>query len=279
MKKNENYFRTVFRRENILLEFILGLFRMFASYPRLLLEVFIRKNFGHRYFQMSSVVTVIFILGIYPVLSSQGARFLRKFGFAASEQGSFISQYFLWYAFLIAFGYMGWKHYMDNRKSAQVEDFKQFSLSSGSVNPLFFKVKIPHIHTDIRLIECFLEPALFLGAGIVLWLIGQKLGVLITVSSIVYAFSYIDAYRRGDNFMYDKNDEMICNAALERVFLGDNKEEKENDTEDSQDNDTEDKSIMDESGFVFRSRIPATAARRKEIFPFLKEGENTTTVH
>lgn len=272
MKKNL-YYRTTYRRENILFNLVLGLFRMIASYPRLLLEVFLRKNFGQRYFRLSSVITVIFILGVYPVLSSQSARFLRKFGFVASEQGSFMSQYFLWYAFLIAFGYMGWKHYISNKKNSAVFDFNHFSLSSGDTNPLFLKVKIPHIKTSTRLVECVLEPALFLGAGIVLWLIGQKLGVLLTVSSIVYAFSYIDAYRQGDNFVFDKIDEMICNEELEKAFVG---------VEESQDGNSSDSKAdtLDDihNGFRFRGRKPESQKRRKEILPFFTEDENTTTV-
>lgn len=275
MKKNL-YFRHTYRRENILFNLVLGLFRMIASYPRLLLEVFIRKNFGQRYFRLSSVITVIFILGVYPVLSSQSARFLRKFGFAASEQVSFMSQYLLWYGFLIAFGFMGWKHYISNKKNPAVFDFTRFSLSSGEINPRFLKVKIPHIKTDIRLVECVLEPALFLGAGIVLWLIGQKLGVLLTVSSIVYAFSYIDAYRQGDNFILDKNDEIICNEELEKAFGGDNKEKGDNSNADDAAKD--DMGNEDNKGFFFRGRVPVTEAGRKAILPLFMEDEKTTTV-
>lgn len=273
MKKNL-YFRHTYRRENILFNLVLGLFRMIASYPRLLLEVFLRKNFGQRYFRLSSVITVIFIFGVYPVLSSQAARFFRKFRFAAGEQDSFMAQYFLWYVFLIAFAYMGWTHYKSNKKEAGVFNFDHFSLSSGEINPRFLQVKIPNIKTTIRLVECFLEPAVFLFAGIVLWLIGQKLGVLLTFSSIVYAFSYIDAYRQGDNFVLDKTDEMICNAQLEKAFVG---EENSKDGNKS-DSDADAKDDI-HNGFRFRGRKPESQERRKQILPFFTEDEKTTTVH
>src|SRR5580698_10190152 len=67
MKKNL-YYRDTLRRENMLKVFILSLFSLFASYPRLLLEVFIRKNFGARYFKLSSALTVAFLLAFVPYL-------------------------------------------------------------------------------------------------------------------------------------------------------------------------------------------------------------------
>ena len=51
------YYRTVFMRVNSIKEIILGFFLAIASYPRMLLEVFTRKNMGERYFSLATAYT------------------------------------------------------------------------------------------------------------------------------------------------------------------------------------------------------------------------------
>ena len=53
MQKNL-YYRAIARRENMFKLLLLSFFNFFSSYARLLLEVFTRKNFGERYFRLSS---------------------------------------------------------------------------------------------------------------------------------------------------------------------------------------------------------------------------------
>lgn len=61
MKKNL-YFQTMFQRTNGIKMIILDFFLSIASWPRLMIEVFIRKNFGERYFSLAAAITITVIL-------------------------------------------------------------------------------------------------------------------------------------------------------------------------------------------------------------------------
>ena len=80
MKKNL-YFRSVFRRKNVIKEAILDLFLSTCSVPRLLLEVFIRTNMGERYFSFSTAIIATTVLAILPIGASVGFYFLARYGF------------------------------------------------------------------------------------------------------------------------------------------------------------------------------------------------------
>jgi len=69
--KRDLYYSRSLRRENLLKKTFLGFFQYFASYPRLLLEVFVRKNFGERYFQLNSALWLAFLLALWPVLKTK----------------------------------------------------------------------------------------------------------------------------------------------------------------------------------------------------------------
>ncbi|CAG5011145.1 hypothetical protein DYBT9275_04891 [Dyadobacter sp. CECT 9275] len=56
--KTNLYYRAVFRRQSMLNEFVMDFFLYFCSYPRLMLEVFVRKNFGERYFSFFSALMI-----------------------------------------------------------------------------------------------------------------------------------------------------------------------------------------------------------------------------
>ncbi len=276
MKKNL-YYRNTLRRENMLKVFILSLFSMFASYPRLLLEVFIRKNFGERYFKLSSALTVAFVLALCPylwiklatlwfrvssIIPPGTSSMLSNYPIGAdsttmmSHSSSMLShapslwpEYLTWYIFLILFVLMSIKHYFDIKRNPSVFDFAKFSLYAGKINPLFFKIK-----NDPRLVECLIEPAVFFVVGFVLHFVGQKLGGLLIFCSVVYALSYAAAYWSGDNFVMDKIDEIICNEELEKAFVDDSDEDKTR-------------------GFRFRGKKPQDHDMRKKILPSMTDVE------
>lgn len=255
--KTNPYYRSTIRRENIFVTYILSFFDMFASYGRLPIEVFTRKSFGQRYFRLSSALTVASILALFP-LSTKLLGYLFPF---ISEVGAAIFPSFtLWYIFLAVFVYFSVRHYLDIKKEASVTNFKRFSLSSGVPDKIFDTIKIPGIQTNIRTIECLFEPLPFFLGGLLLWIIGQQLGLLLVLSSVIYSLSYLNAYRRGDNFILDKIDEMICNEQLETIFSEAGKTEQ------------------DKSGFEFRGLVPTDAAFRKTILPNLYDDTNSSSV-
>lgn len=269
MQKNL-YYRTSFARKNIFIEWFLSLFIAFASPALLLLEVFIRKDFGERYFKLSSVVTVAVILGLLPVVIVKLPFWL--YGMAAEDgiydmgetdaytpaAPSLMPHYLGWYIFLTLFVAAGIKHKRDMMHNPSVYDFAKFSLYKGKLNPLFYKINIPFIKTTDRVIECLYEPAVFFIAGLFFYLIGQKLGILLMVTSLLYSYSYVAFYRAGDNFVMDKIDEMISNEEIEKAFVDDVDEE-------------------DTRGFSFRGRRPTSAEMRRQILPMFTEQDDVLT--
>lgn len=224
MKKNL-YYRTVFRRKNIVKEFLSDVFFTGASYPRLLLEVFIRKNFGERYFSFASVITVSVVLAIFPAGVKQIMSLMSGYGSYGGYGGGgsssdFWSKYATWYLFLIAFVYYGFKRRQEVKRNPSVFDFERFSLHTGDLHPSLSNLQIFGSATP-RQVEIIYEPGLFFIIGIVLILMGQKLGALLLLSSICYSLSYWGAYRRGDEFIMDKIDEMILNEEMENAFVHD----------------------------------------------------------
>lgn len=215
MKKNL-YFRTVLRRSNPVRNFFFDLFTAIASWPRLLLEVFIRTNLGERYFSFSSsIIMLAFLAAIPPIIKYAGSNSYYG-GFSFKDA---ILDNITWYLFLAAFLYCAFRRRQEIKKLPSVFDFGRFSLSSGYTHPMFFKIIIKGKSPDNRTIETVLEPLFFFIIGAVLLFFGQAVGLLITLCSIAYSLSYMAAYHAGDNFVMDKIDELLCNQELYNAFV------------------------------------------------------------
>lgn len=273
MQKNL-YYRDTFKRVNVFKNFFLSLFTAFASGARMTIEVFTRKNFGERYFLLSSSLSLAFLLAIIPVLivkvfkSSPDLFMQQEFNYDTMEptaqavqsaSGSLMPDYLTWYVFIALFIGMSIKHHLDMRHNPSVFDFEKFSLSSGEINPLFFKIRLPFIETNFRTVECLFEPAVFFLLGALLWLIGQNLGILLVIVSFLYSVNYFNDYLHGDHFVMDKIDEMILNEELEDAFVNDPDE-------------------SETRGFRFRGRKPNGANMRQKLLPFMTENEEILTV-
>ena len=243
MKRNL-YYRSTHKRENLLKKGFLGYFQRHASYPRLLLEVFIRKDFGERYFQLSSALWVTFLLALWPVLIAKFVNPVRNnilhrkriphhAGSHSISQHPAIPQstplmldenlmphYFGWYVFLALFLVFSIIRRAEIRRSPSAYDFNKYSLSNGRIYPLFFKLRLPWRKADTRLIETFFEPAFFFIVGLILWKsLNQSIGLVVVISSIFYSLGYIADYNTGDNFVMDKIDEMVGNEDLKKSFV------------------------------------------------------------
>lgn len=277
MKKNL-YYRSLMRRENTIRKFFLSLFTFFASGARLLLEVFIRKGFGERYFKLSAAVILTVEFGLLPFLLV----FLqRKVGavLAATPIGSAWNDetigeelytptphaepsvwagYTVWYLFLTAFILISIKHHLDQKREPSVFDFEKFSLYGGSLQS--YMLKIPFFKTeDSRFRECIVEPLFFMAIGFVLILFHQYVGWLLVICSIFYSVSYISAYEAGDNFVMDRIDEIISNQEMEKSFV------------DGVDAD-------DTRGFEFRGRRPESEEYRRALLPSIMTDDEDTLV-
>jgi len=230
MKKNL-YLRQCLRRENHLKNFIFDTAMSLASYPRLVLEAFIRPNQGYRYFRLTANLSVAFILAIVPLvahklpsLSDFSANYtsLDDYNDAHAFGWSFMMHYGSWYLLLVAFLVFTRKRWREVRRNPGVFDFALFTLYSGDINARFFDLHPLGGRVSIRAVECIYEPAVIFVLGIVLSFLGQRVGPLLMVSSVVYGLSYAAAYKRGDDFIMDKIDEIILNEEHENTFINDN---------------------------------------------------------
>ena len=214
MKKNL-YYQTMYGRKNSFKQIFYKAFLSLSSYPRLLLEVFIRKNFGERYFNLGSVFGATVVFAFLPkiifTISTAGNYRVRT--------GDFWKDYALWYVFLLAFLAVSFKRWAENRRNPSVFDFEQFSLHAGDINPLFYELPLSGKKPDARTVETVLEPSLFLFAGIFLCLFGQWAGFLLIICSAFYSFSYMAMYHQGDEFVMDLIDQIILNQAMEENFV------------------------------------------------------------
>ncbi len=214
MKTKNLYYATVFGRTNMLRDLILRFFIMIASWPRMVLEVFIRTNFGERYFSLATAITLIVVLGFLPYQMAQSF-----FGYYGLTFFEYIKLNPLWYLFVVAFGYFSWKRYQEVKRKPGVFDFAKFTWSTGEKNRKFYDLKWFGQDPSGRVISTIYEPAFFLAIGIFLIICHQSLGYLITVCSICYSLGYAGQYHLGDMFVMDKIDEMICNEELVESFV------------------------------------------------------------
>jgi hypothetical protein len=254
MKKNL-YYRTVFKRKNIVKDFLLNLFLALSSWPRMLLEVFLRKNFGERYFSIATVITLFVALSIFPFLAF-GPRALFNSNMASWENwGEFLLHFSTWLAFAGAFLYFGLKRNEEVKRNPSVYDFKRFSLHTGTIDPIFFRLGFLGEKPSVRLVEIVYEPAVCLLPGIALVILGQWIGIVIILCSIFYCLGYAGAYYQGDHFVMDKIDEMICNEEMFDSFV-------------------EGKDASETRGFRFYGRRPAKEdIRRKVVETFIADDE------
>ena len=220
MKRNL-YFRTVLRRRNLITKFLIEIFLAFASYPRLLLEVFYRRHFGKRYFSMASVITMGALLLGWPLLEHylyvQAIRSASLY--FESDIPNFAQNYVTWYLFTAAFLYFSWFRYREVKLDDKLYGYSKFSLYSGDMNPVFKSILIFDKVPTEKLIATVIEPLLFFILGFLLKSAGQPIGMILIIASILYSLSYVADYKAGDDFVRDKCDELISNEEMANVFV------------------------------------------------------------
>jgi len=202
--KKQTYFQTFYARRNMIQELFLAFFTSIASYPKLLLEVFIRKNFGTRYINMASIITVLIIFAWSPAITYQVGQF-------TGHARSFWGAYATWYVFLAAFLVMAVIRWRETHLAPAAERWERFSLSNGDIASFFYKLPFLKGAPSTRAVQTFYEPALFFLIGLLFRFCGQPVGTLLMVCSIIYALAYVSAYQKGDDFLRNHLDDMRCN--------------------------------------------------------------------
>lgn len=250
--KKSIYFRTVFQRKNVIKDFLLRLFLSIASYPRMVLEVFTRRNFGERYFSFATAITVFVILLILPAIFSDF-----QFNTYRFEGWEMVNDNKLWYIFACIFLYVSYQRMLEIKRLPSVFDFARFSLSNGILHPFLLEIIFKKSSFTVRQIDIFIEPLFFLIIGILFGFIGQtSLSILIISCSIIYSLSYSAQYYFGDQFIMDKIDEMIASEEMVNSFV--------NDVDPSQ-----------TRGFYAFGRKPASEEKRQNLYDnYLSDDED-----
>lgn len=215
MKKNL-YYQHILKRHSVK-EILVSLF-LGVSWPRMILEVFLRKNFGDRYFYFSTAIVVALLLALLPAYIHVISLFFPYWN-TKFDGWAFLGHYFTWYVFIAAFLYVSYQRHQEKVWLPSVFDFARYSRSSGEIHPVFFQLRLTSQPADIRTIETLLEPSGFFLVGLLLLLLGQRLGSLLLTCSVFYSLSYRAAYSFGDNFVMDHIDEMIVNEELVTAFV------------------------------------------------------------
>jgi len=238
--EQKSYFKQVFRRANFKLA-VASLFFQFSSIPRLILEVFLRRNMGQRYFSFGTcvvlfVISLLFLTG--SIFSSSAAPDAVRYGGYSIGLFGFIFFYFA------------------NRRRKEIKvkphtvTFDKFSLSTGDLLG-FFENKVSN-GTPIYRVEKWYEPLPFFLAGIVLTVIPftRVLGVLLVICSIFYSFSYVGAYALSRDFIMDKIDEKIAGEEMGTAIKEGLKDHNER-------------------GFRNRAPLPDTDEHRQQLYDLM----------
>jgi hypothetical protein len=242
MKENP-YYRAVYRRPNPIKEHLFEAFFYIMSYPRLLIEVFIRKNFGRRYFSFAAVVLMLIHLGFLPFAVKSFFYMFIKF-----DTGEFLKDHAGWYIFLIVVFIFAARRNEEIKDGPPFYSFEKFSLSSGEIRPFFYNFKLFGRKFSVKEVEIYIEPMFPFLIGLAFLLFGQiMIGFTLVLCSIAYSLSYVAAYHNGEDFVMDKIDEIITNQFLFDSFVTG-----------AQPKDT--------NGFKFYGRRPGDEETRRKVY-------------
>ncbi|ASZ11174.1 hypothetical protein KTO58_19335 [Chitinophaga pendula] len=191
----------------------------YCAYPRLLLEVFIRRNFGKRYFSLSKALLMLVALACWPSVVKERL-FIRLWhlneldAIASMPDGLFWWRYGSWYAFLILFlSFSLW------RKLEIKQTMNRSTRYAGDLHPVFDRLKLGGRRLSLWTIEVLCEPGAFMIAGFLLSKVGQRLGGLLMIASIGYSiYSIISHYLRNTEIS-DRRDIIIDGQELGREVM------------------------------------------------------------
>lgn len=220
--QRKSYFQTVVKRQNAIKEFLAGVFLAFASWPRLVLEVFIRKNMGERYFSLSTAVIISMVMWTAPYYLALLLPFADGSGMYTISVGTFwqfVWQHWLYYLFIPTFLYMAYQRHKEIKRLPSVFDFERYTRGRGDINPFFLRFSFFGIYPDARILSCIIEPACVFLVGMLISFIEPLLGKFLMDCAFFYSMSYFAAYHDGDNYMMDIIDEIIINEELTNVIV------------------------------------------------------------
>lgn len=258
--KKELYFQSVFQRKAEIDQKISAYTFFYLSFPRLLLEVFLRKNMGERYYSFGHAVALFIILFILPIhfapqlhalemISDRDVMSITDMGGMRSPDKfsylKFMLKHITWYIFIGAFIYNAFNRNQEIKRLPSVFDFARFSLSTGEIHKVFKEFIWKGKRVNERQIEILVEPLFFFTVGLVLIVFNQLVGYLIVLASICYSISYVLAYHHGDHYIMNIIDKRIFGEEINNAVDG--------------------KSTTDTRGTKFYGRVPTDPDNRRKV--------------
>jgi hypothetical protein len=210
MKTKNLYYHHMFQRTHHFKAIFLSFFVAISSWFRVPIEVITRRHFGQRYFLFPLCVYIALALAAMPIVA---------FNTGTYTLWDMIEHNLTWYGFIVLFLRNSYDRYLEVRREPGVYDFERFSLSPGIIHAWFYKLELFDLKPTTRIIAIYLEPGLFLLAGIILALLQQNIGYVFIVCSIIYSASWAGAYYMGDEFILDKIDDLITSEELTNTFV------------------------------------------------------------
>lgn len=208
------YYQEYYGRQNRILRIILHTFLILSSYPKLVMEVFLRRDMGERYYNLASAMTAAFLLICVPIAMSNGG--LREFDLSGA-----IGSQPLWYLFCAVYIAFSFRRWWEIRRGPSVFDFGKFSFCTGKIWSKFYDIRLFGQKPSPRTIEVWYEPLLFFIAGILLMMIGQLLGGLFVFCAVFYSVAYSASYMLGDHLIMNIIDKKIMNEDMQRDLISD----------------------------------------------------------
>ncbi|MCP9749995.1 hypothetical protein [Ferruginibacter sp. HRS2-29] len=184
------------QRENKFFESILDFFHRKSSLPRLMLEVFIRKDFGDKYFNLGSAFSVFFVLCVLP-LGLYWVFYKNSYGIPVK---SFWDVYWSWYLFIALFVFFSIKRSIEVRRHKKDLNFHRND--PGTSLAIFYRIKL-FGEPSRKIITSLYEPLAFFVLGFILSKLGVQIGVLIMTNSVFYSIGTYAEFHYGDNFFRD----------------------------------------------------------------------------
>jgi hypothetical protein len=223
-----SYGRRGYRRDNFLYKVIFGVAYYWSNYPKILIEVFIRKNFGRRYFSFGLCLFLALCLAAYPKLWEM---WYKDHGYIIwnkehSFEYLFWMPYLSWYVYLSLFLIFSLIRFVEVLRQPKEFSMKYKSTYAGDISMFFWTLGRPETKKRIKqgkvsekemrdlkfnsqkFVEVVLEPLPFFVLGVILYLIKQKFGVVLITCSLFYSFGNYGAYMHVEEDIQDELDIM-----------------------------------------------------------------------
>lgn len=200
----KNYVRLIYR------QIILAL----TKFPNLIVAVFLRRNFGERYFTLAASITFAVILYI-PYFYRKELRYMSDF---------FDTLNITWVIFVTAFLIQSVYRRLEFKRSSQIIHSKTYSYFEGETLASLWnwvERKTKYIKNDEIKIERYYEPLLVFLVGLVLFFtyIALFVGLFLMLLAVFHYLRVSVLYAQGKDFLMDEIDKLIISKNLKETIL------------------------------------------------------------